>query len=170
MKTKIIVIASIQLILFILFAKISFSARMPKENVISNDLERLTSKLEAGIEDYDNIKIAVLQFPYTNGKVSEGSIIIQERITSIFARNKRITLIERDQLKKIFKELELHSTGVVDDKTTKKLGKLLGADAITMGTLNDINNEEVEINARIVQTETGKILSAGNVVIKKTWK
>jgi curli biogenesis system outer membrane secretion channel CsgG len=29
---------------------------------------------------------------------------------------------------------------------------------------------EVKINVRIVQTETGKILSAGNIVIKKIWE
>ena len=49
----------------------------------------------------------------------------------------------------------------------KKLGKMLGADAIVTGTLNDI--AQTEINARIVETETAKVATA-SLSVKKTWK
>ncbi|MBI4799312.1 MAG: hypothetical protein HY794_11405 [Desulfarculus sp.] len=41
--------------------------------------------------------------------------------------------------------------------TTKELGKILGADAVVIGTLHDLSQKKTEINARIIQTETGKI-------------
>jgi len=43
-------------------------------------------------------------------------------------------------------------------------------DAIASGTLNDLKNSKTEINARIIETESAKILSAASAVIKKTWK
>ncbi|MFH0948801.1 MAG: FlgO family outer membrane protein [Elusimicrobiota bacterium] len=143
---------------------------MASQTAFSEELEKLVSKLEEGIKDYQNIKMAVLEFPYTSQKLSEGPIIIQERLTTNFVQNKKITLIERNLLKKVLAELNLQSSGAIDEDTTKKLGKVLGADAVVTGTLNDLENEGVEINARIVQTETGKILSAANTTIKKTWK
>ncbi|MEW6556752.1 MAG: FlgO family outer membrane protein [Elusimicrobiota bacterium] len=147
-----------------------FVLLMASQTAFSAELEKLALKLEEGIRDYQNIKMAVLEFPYTSHKPSEGPIIIQERLTTNFAQNKKITLIERNLLKKVLVELNLQSSGAIDEDTTKKLGKILGADAVVTGTLNDLENEEVEINARIVQTETGKILSAANTTIKKTWK
>lgn len=135
-----------------------------------DSLDKLSSKLQKGIKEFPSIKIAVLEFPYTDGRKSEGSIIIQERLTTSLAQNKKITLIERSLLQKVMEELNLQTTGAIDDETTKKLGKVLGADAIVTGTLNDVKKEKVEINARIVQTETAKILSAGKAVIEKTWK
>lgn len=132
-------------------------------------LEDLALKLEQGIKGFKEIKIAVLEFPYADGKKSQGSTIIQERLTTILAQNKNITLIERKLIEKVFSELKLQLSGAVDEGTGKKLGKLLGADAILTGTINEIRDNKVEVNARIIQAETGKILSAANAIIEKNW-
>jgi TolB-like protein len=142
----------------------------PQILLAGDSLDKLSSKLQNGIKKYSSMKIAVMEFPYTDGRKSEGSVIIQERLTTSLAQNKKITLIERSLLNKVLGELNLQSSGAIDEETTKKLGKILGADAIVTGTLNDIKNDKVEINARIVQTETAKILSAGKTAVEKTWK
>ncbi|MBI4656848.1 MAG: VWA domain-containing protein [Elusimicrobia bacterium] len=136
----------------------------------ADSLDKLSSKLQDGIKNQPAMKIAVMEFPYTDARKSEGSVIIQERLTTNFAQNKKITLIERSLLKKVLGELNLQSSGAIDGETAKKLGKILGADAIVTGTLNDIKDNQVEINARIVQTESAKILSAAGAAVEKTWK
>ena len=133
-------------------------------------LESLSDKLQDGIKDQPGIKLAVLEFAYTSGKESEGPVIVQERLTTILAQNKKMTLIERNLLKKVMGELKLQASGAIDEETVKKLGKLLGAAAVVTGTLNDLKDETTEVNARIVDTESGKILSAAGAVIKKTWQ
>jgi len=133
-------------------------------------LDKLAGKLSAGLKDRPAIKLAVLEFPYTGGKASEGPVIVQERLTTALAQNKKITLIERGLLKKVLGELNLQASGSIDEETVKKLGKMLGADAIVTGTLNDIKETQTEINARIVETETAKILAAASLSVKKTWK
>jgi len=138
--------------------------------VFSEPLEKLADKLQQGIADYPNIKIAVLEFPYINGKQSDGSTIVQERLTTLFAKNKKITLIERNLLRKVAGELKLQASGAVDETSTQKMGKLLGAEAVLTGTLNDVSDKEVEINARVLLVQTAKIVSAEKIIVKKTWK
>ena len=135
----------------------------------AQSLDKLAGKLSAGLKDRPSIRLAVLEFPYTGGKASEGPVIVQERLTTALAQNKKITLIERGLLKKVLGELNLQASGSMDEETVKKLGKMLGADAIVTGTLNDIKETQTEINARIVETETARILAAASLSVKKTW-
>ena len=137
---------------------------------MAGPIEKLAGKLQKGLKTDSQLKIAVLDFNYTDGRKSQGPMIIQERLTTILAQNKKLVLIERNLLKKIMGELKLGASGAIDTKTAKKIGKLLGVDAIASGTLNDLKNSKTEINARIIETESAKILSAASAVIKKTWK
>ncbi len=136
----------------------------------AQSLDKLAGKLTAGLKDRPAIKLAVLEFPYIGGKASEGPVVTQERLTTALAQNKKITLIERGLLKKVMGELNLQASGAIDEETVRKLGKLLGADAVVTGTLNDVKGDEAEVNARVVETETGKILAAASASVKKTWK
>lgn len=136
----------------------------------SEPLEKLADKLQQGIADYPNIKLAVLEFPYINRKESDGPIVVQERLTTLFAKNRKITLIERNLLRKVAGELKLQASGVTDEKSTRKMGQLLGAEAVLTGTLNDVSDSEVEVNARVLIVETAKIVSAEKITVKRTWK
>ncbi|MCG2726850.1 MAG: VWA domain-containing protein [Elusimicrobia bacterium] len=139
-------------------------------NAAAGSIEKLADKLQNGLKTDTQLKIAVLEFNYTDGRNSQGPIIIQERLTTILAQNKNLTIIERNLLKKIMGELKLEASGAIDATTAKKIGKLLGVDAIASGTLNDLKNSQTEINARIIETESAKILSAASAIIEKTWK
>ncbi|MFA7007612.1 MAG: CsgG/HfaB family protein, partial [Elusimicrobiales bacterium] len=150
---------------FVLASFIPFGA----DAAPSTELARIASAIEAGLKDRPAAKIAVLEFPYTNGKASDGPVIVQERLTTLLAGNGKLTLIERNLLNKVLGELKLQASGAVNEEAALKLGKLLGADAVVTGTLNDLKEGETEVNARLVETGSGKILSAGAAGIKKTW-
>ncbi|MEA3307323.1 MAG: FlgO family outer membrane protein, partial [Elusimicrobiota bacterium] len=151
------------LILFFILSLIS-------SNAAAGQLEKMADKLQKGLKGGSHLKLAVLDFNYTDGRKSQGPVIIQERLTTLLAQNKKLTLIERNLLKKIMGELKLEASGAIDTKTAKKIGKLLGVDAIASGTLNDLKDSKTEINARIIETESAKILSAASAIIEKTWK
>ncbi len=136
----------------------------------AQSLDKLASKLTAGLKDRPSMNLAVLEFPYAGGKDSEGPVVVQERLTTALAQNKNITLIERGLLKKVMGELKLQASGAIEAETVKKLGRMLGADAIVTGTLNDLKDEKAEINARIVETGTAKILAAASLTVARTWK
>jgi len=57
--------------------------------------------------------------------------------------------------------------GVVSAETAKQIGKVLGVDAVISGTLLDIQDGLVEINARLIKTETAEVLNTGFRKCKK---
>ncbi len=132
-------------------------------------LEKLARKLEAGLKGQPVKLMAVLSFPYHDGATSSGSTIVQERLTTFLVESGNVQVVERSLLKKALEEMKLETTGLMDPQTTKELGKVLGVDAVVVGTLNDLSKKKTEINARIIQTETGKILTAGQTSFSRTW-
>ncbi|MFA6004362.1 MAG: FlgO family outer membrane protein [Elusimicrobiota bacterium] len=132
-------------------------------------LEKLAKQLQDGVKDQPIKQAAVLSFPYHDGAYSSGSTIIQERLTTVLVQGGKFSVVERNLLKKALEEMKLDQSGVIDSASTKELGKLLGADAVVLGTLNDLAPDQTEINARIIQTETGKILAAASAKIERTW-
>ncbi|HAM36606.1 MAG TPA: VWA domain-containing protein [Elusimicrobia bacterium] len=132
-------------------------------------LENLATKLEAGLKDKPVKQVAVLNFGYHDGASSSGSTIVQERLTTYLVQGGKLQVVERGLLKKALEELKLETTGVMDPKTTQELGKLLGAEAVVLGTLNDLSKKKTEVNARVIETATGKILAAAQAKISRTW-
>jgi hypothetical protein len=132
-------------------------------------LEKLARKLEAGLKDRPVKGVAVLSFPYHEGAVSSGSTIVQERLTTFLVEGGKVQVVERSLLKKALEEMKLGASGILDPETAKELGKILGVDAVVVGTLNDLSRKKTELNARIIQTETGKILTASQARFARTW-
>ncbi|MFC1679455.1 FlgO family outer membrane protein [Elusimicrobiota bacterium] len=133
-------------------------------------LKRLAKKVRKGLKGQDNPKIAVLAFPYHDGRMSSGSTIVSERLTTYLAEGGDVEVIERKLLTKVLDEMKLESSGLIDRETTNRLGKVLGVGAILTGTLNDLGKGRTEVNARLIETQTGKIMVAGMTKIKRTWK
>src|SRR5207248_8214277 len=47
--------------------------------------------------------------------------------------------------------------------------KVLGVAVLVTGTLNDVSEGNTEINARAIDADTGRILSAGQALVARTW-
>ncbi|MDD5686787.1 MAG: FlgO family outer membrane protein [Elusimicrobia bacterium] len=114
-------------------------------------------------------KVAIMPFAYTDKRKSDGGIIIAERLTTRIVKLKKLQVIERELLEKVVQELHLESSGIADVETTKQLGKVLGVDAIITGTLLDVEDGQVEINARMIKTETAEVIATAVAEIKKIW-
>jgi hypothetical protein len=65
-------------------------------------------------------------------------------------------------LKKILEEQKMGLSGVIDEKTATKLGKILGVKVIISGSVMKLQ-DILEINARIIDVETASIIAAENV-------
>jgi hypothetical protein len=57
-------------------------------------------------------------------------------------------------------------TGMIDQTSAQKLGKLLGVDAIASGTVTDLG-KTLRVNARLVDTGTGEIFAVAAAEIAK---
>jgi curli biogenesis system outer membrane secretion channel CsgG len=107
--------------------------------------------------------IAVL--PFNNGgsygKDKEDFAALQQGIpamlTTELSVNPAARLVDRDQISKILDEQKLAKDGSVDAATAAKVGKLVGAKYMIMGTFTDFYGK-FRIDARIVSVETSEII------------
>jgi hypothetical protein len=115
-------------------------------------------------------KIAVIPFSYAQNTAStkDGSVI-SERLTMKLINLQKFEIIERSVLNKVLDELKLQSSGVIDASSAKELGKVLGVDAIITGTLIPTADGRIEVNARIIRTETAQAIGASQVYVIKDW-
>lgn len=107
----------------------------------------------------------------------ESSVLTDKLITALVKTNK-IKVVERDKLETVMKEFMLTKSGITSPEHSQEIGKLLGADYLLHGSISmfDANvkytaipytdrfNKRMEaqmaVDMRLVETETGKIVSA----------
>ena len=113
--------------------------------------------------------IAISAFPHVDDTCSElSNFLVDELVLSLFrVPGGNLQIIERSQLGRIFAEIELSMSGVVDANTTQQLGRLHGVDTLLVGSLTTIG-DSLRVNARMINTETGQVSSAAAVNIPKT--
>jgi len=109
--------------------------------------------------------IVVAQFSY-NQAFNQLTKNLQDKLFTAMS-NRGMQVTERDQLEKVLKEQKLGYSGLININSAKKIGNLLGADGIMLGTVNDMG-DAININARIVDLEIGKAITAAEVELPKT--
>lgn len=111
--------------------------------------------------------IAVIEFPDLEGKVPDLGRYLAEELTTRLFRTGRFRIIERQLMDKMMTEQKLSASGLIDEKTASKFGRILGVDALTTGTIADLNTS-VKINARLIATDTGSVFAVASVNIPMT--
>lgn len=114
--------------------------------------------------DFQKTKIAVLDFEVIGDKLETtdmGAILSEWFITSI-VKSGRFDVVERAMLQKIISEQKLSSTGLIDEDSATKLGKLLGVKVIISGSVLKMQ-DSIEINSRVISVESGSIIAADNI-------
>ncbi|MCL2833691.1 MAG: VWA domain-containing protein [Treponema sp.] len=91
---------------------------------------------------------------------------IYENAIVNFSKNPGITLVERSRLDVVRTELNLNSNNLSDTDTAIETGKLLGAGYIITGQVIPISGQVI-IFARVIQVETGEILSAAQIFVDR---
>ncbi|MCP4115372.1 MAG: hypothetical protein GY737_08180 [Desulfobacteraceae bacterium] len=140
----------------------------------------MAGSVEAGLESLateivnkslaaDKTTIAVLPFPHADGRCSVlSTYIVDELILHLFNVPKSaLKIIERSQLEALLSEIKLGAGGLLNPKTTKQLGDISGVQALTIGTITVIG-DRIRINARLVETDTARTVSAAAISIPKT--
>jgi len=84
-----------------------------------------------------------------------GTSIAEELITNL-ASVRGINLVERAEMHSILKELKFGRSQYVDPSTAQKIGKIVGANYMVVGSYQSIE-DHLRLNARLVETETGKV-------------
>ena len=103
------------------------------------------------------ISIAVADF---SGADKELGRFLADTLLTDLAQSERLRMVERAEIGKALTELKLQSTGLAEPQDIKKVGRLLGADRLIVGSYL-VRDGQMLINARLLDVRTGRVTSGG---------
>jgi TolB-like protein len=130
-------------------------------------LDDLANQIITEIDKSDKQIVAIADFYDLSGRITEFGLFISEELVNRLGRSKKINLVERRDLKRVMEELQLHLSGIVDTKSAKEVGALLGAEILCTGTVIELP-KSFKINARLIDTETGRIFATAGATVDKS--
>lgn len=138
-------------------------------------------------EETKKPSIAVLPFRMTDLHQNKGGMIhlkeqevnlLTNRFVTALVQTRKFTVVEREKLDSLLKEMDLTKTGIVDPKRGVALGKAVGADYFLTGEITAIQGNvsyaqvpytkrysrtttgHMSVQIRLIQTETTAIVAA----------
>ncbi|MBI1930231.1 hypothetical protein HYR99_39015 [Candidatus Poribacteria bacterium] len=113
-------------------------------------------------------KVAIANLTTADGVENALGAAIAEMLVVKLSQVGGFQIIERSQLQKVLEEQKLGIKALFDNQSNiQKLGKLLGADAVLLGTLTELD-AAIDTNMRMTSTTTGGIMASANAKIAKT--
>jgi len=134
-------------------------------------LAKITKKvmdIQKGDKVYQEMKkvtrIAITEFTYGN-EFNDFTRNVQDILyTNLIQRG--MTVVEREKMEQVLNELGKSFSGMIDSSTAAEIGKMLGVEAIVVGTVADMGNS-VDLRARLVDVEKGAAITATQVDVVK---
>ena len=115
-------------------------------------------------EETASLVLAVSDFTGDNPASCQA---VTEIVLTDLAKSRRLTLVERAQLRQALSELRLQRTGLTESGDMARAGRLIGATHVVIGSLS-VNEQRVILNARVLDVRTGA-LYAGAAVNVEGW-
>ncbi|NJL84474.1 MAG: penicillin-binding protein activator LpoB [Chloroflexaceae bacterium] len=140
-----------------------------------------TKKARVAVLDFDFSSISSNQIlgQSISGLIPGAARGVSDILVDKLVNSGRYTVIERSQIETILKEQNLGAAGRIDASTAAQIGRILGVEAIVLGTVTKFDVEErqsgfsiggligtrkrtllasVQLNVRVVNTNTAEIL------------
>jgi TolB-like protein len=106
-----------------------------------------------------NTKVVVLNF---SSKWADLSDYIIEELIGYIVNDGKLTVVDRQNLETIRREMDFQLSGEVSDETAQSIGRKLGAQTIISGSIMAIGNS-YRLRIRAISVETAQILGMQNV-------
>jgi TolB-like protein len=104
--------------------------------------------------------VAVLYFQNQgNPELEPLKVGLTQMLTTDLVGAGGVKVVERTQLQAVMDELNLGHSAVVDEDTSAKLGQLLGAEYLVLGSYFSLAGT-LRVDARLVRVETGEVVHA----------
>lgn len=132
------------------------------------EIKTISQELSQKIEEAGKKSVAIVDFNDLQGNVMElGRFLSEELSVAISISSKGFEVVDRLHLKALLKEHKLSFTGLINKKSTQKLGQIAGVDALITGTITPFG-DSVRITVKILDINTAKLIGAVNANIPKT--
>ncbi len=115
---------------------------------------------------FAKMKVGVVEFEEISSiGLKNASKIIPALLSEELVKLDKYEITERLLLANVLKEQELAVSGIVDTKSAPRIGKIYGLEGVITGSYMKIG-DTISISARLIKTETGKVITAGTVKMK----
>ncbi len=109
--------------------------------------------------------IAIMEFDnHSVGKYQEELGALSKGLADFFeydfSKISSLKVVERDKINFILKELELQESGMIDQATAARVGKMLGAQLMVFGSITQIDGKNARMIVRVVKVETSEIIAS----------
>jgi TolB-like protein len=89
------------------------------------------------------------------------SFALADLITTDLARSGQLSLVERTRLGDVLREIELGASGKVDSATAPRVGRLVSARRLVIGSLDQLpGSEGIRLGVRLADVEQGTVTQA----------
>lgn len=139
-------------------------------SAMADGYDRIAGKIAVAAKGLERRRIAVLQFPYIDNRSDIGSRVVQEQLMTRLVAHQELRVVERAALGQMVEEITLSYRGLLDSRASYQLGQILDVDAVLTGTLVELPNRQIQINARLIRIPDGLILAAVESLVKRTWE
>lgn len=103
------------------------------------------------------ITVGIAPFSGKKEEMEKSKVLVSE-ISAGLGKYRFVKLVERSKLDEIAREIEFGMTGMVDERTVVKAGKIHGLQVMVVGTMSDRG-----ISARAIHIETSKVIASHSV-------
>jgi TolB-like protein len=103
--------------------------------------------------------VSVLPFEGTAGDAQLTALgyALSDFLLADLASSPRLRLVERQQVGAMLRELKLVDAGVVDPRTAPRVGRLVGARRVVIGSVRTAPGDRIVLGARIVDAIAGTV-------------
>lgn len=136
----------------------------------ADELDRIAKELSAASGKMAKPLVAIIPPSYIDGRESTAGIMISERLTTRLVKRGDLEVVERALLDKVAKEIKFQMSDFVAAESATRVGEMLGVEAVVTGTIMELDDDRVELNIRLIQTKTAKVLMASDARLKRFWK
>ncbi len=137
--------------------------KVRKEMSLAKITKKVTD-IQEGDKAYQEMKkitrIAITEFTYGD-EFNDFTRNVQDMLyTNLIQRG--MTVVEREKMEQVLNELGKSFSGMIDSSTAAEIGKMLGVEAIVVGTVADMGNS-VDLRVRLVDVEKGAAITATQI-------
>ncbi|MBI3807400.1 MAG: hypothetical protein HY281_07780 [Nitrospirae bacterium] len=128
----------------------------------------LADQLSIGMKGHHISRLAILPLADAAQNVNTPlGNYLTDKLTNQVYLTSSTKVIERSQLQKVMDEQHLSLRVMFDDASVKRIGGLLGVDAVIMGTYAEMGLDSIEVNVRSVAVETAEVVGVGTILIPR---
>lgn len=129
-----------------------------RKKMQSDAQKALEEESSLDVESIPDNTIAVLYFENIgeNRQLDPLQKGLADMLITDLSKVSELKVVERIRMQKLFEEMKLGMSGLVDQSTAPRVGKLLGASRLVRGTILDLDETKMRIDAGLIETKSRK--------------